>query len=165
MAKYYAVYDTIIGDITLVANDRGLTNFYFGPLDPQDASNEENTILYDAITELNQFLFGQRKNFDIPLRPDVSEFEMKVLEAVKKIPYGHRKSYEEIAEEIGEPNATRAVGNALNKNPLPIYIPCHRVIGKNGSMVGYAGPLELKKSLLDLEANHMDNVFIPGNRK
>ena len=163
MPLRYAVYDTSIGDVTLIANDKALTGLIIGAVDPQGAVNEENAVLYDAIIELNQFFFRQRKNFDLKLQPDGTDFEKKVWAFVETIPYGKTMTYEEVAAGIGEPNGERSVWMALNHNPIPLFIPCHRVVGKNGSLVGYIGGLELKKWLLTMEKQYANKEFHPGN--
>ena len=97
---------------------------------------------------------GQRKEFDIPLAPQGTDFQKKVWKALQNINYGTTASYKEIAQKINNPKAVRAVGMANNQNPIAIIIPCHRVIGSNGKLVGYAGGLELKQKLLELEKNN-----------
>ncbi len=159
MSLRYAVYDTPAGDVTIISEDKALTRLIFGVYDPPNAVNEENTCLYDAIMEINQYFFGQRHSFTLKLDPETTPFTKKVYEYVSTIPYGSTKNYEEVAAAIGEPKAARAVGNALNRNPLPLFIPCHRVIGKDGDLVGYVGGLELKKKLLELEAKNVDRHF------
>ena len=161
MAIHYAVYDTLINDVTLLANERSLIGMLFGANDPLGAENEENLCLYDAICQLNQYFFGQLKQFHVRLFYTGSDFDMKVYNYVCTIPYGHTKTFEEVAQAIGEPNAAKAVANALSHNPIPIFIPDHRVIGKGGNLVTYCGPLELKKALLELESKHSEDIFIP----
>ena len=163
MTIRYAVYDTALGDVTIIANDKALVGMKFGAVDPEGALNEENAVLYDAIIELNQFCFGQRKSFDLKLQPEGTDFEKKVWEYVKTIPYGKTVTYEEVAKAIGEPNGERSVGMALNRNPIPIFIPCHRVIGKAGSLVGYIGGIDLKKKILGMEKVNANRVFTAGN--
>lgn len=163
MPLRYAVYDTAIGDVTLIANDKALTGLIFGAVDPAGALNEENAVLYDAIIEINQYCFGQRKAFDLKLQPEGTDFEKKTWDFVRTIPYGKTMTYEEVAAGIGEPNADRSVGMALNHNPIPLFIPCHRVIGKNGSLVGYIAGLELKKKLIQMEKTNANRVFRPGS--
>lgn len=158
----YSVYDTAAGDVTIIASEKCITGLMFGAVDPSGCVNEENAALYDAIIELNQFCFGQRRTFDLRLDPPGTDFEKKVLDFVKTIPYGETRTYEEVAKGIGEPNAARSVGAALNKNPIPILIPCHRVIGKDGTLVGYVGGIELKKKLLAMEKNNAHRVFKPA---
>ncbi len=160
MSLRYAVYDTPAGDVTIIAKERALSRFVFGVEDPSDAINEENTCLYDAIMEINQYFFGQRHSFDLKLDPEGTPFEKRVYEYVSLIPYGDTRTYEEVAIGIGEPKAVRAVGMALNRNPLPVFIPCHRVIGKNGDLVGYVGGIELKRKMLKLEKDNLDRHFV-----
>ena len=159
----YSVYDTAAGDVTIIASEKCITGLMFVAVDPAGCVNEENALLYDAIIELNQYCFGQRKVFDLHLAPAATDFEKKVLDFVKTIPYGETRTYEDVAKGIGEPNAARSVGAALNKNPIPILIPCHRVIGKDGTMVGYVGGIELKKKLITMEKTNAHRDFKPGN--
>lgn len=104
-----------------------------------------------VVLQMNEYLSGRRKTFDIPIKIYGTEFQVKVWEALQKIPYGKTWSYQQLAEFIGEPSATRAVGGALHKNPLQIILPCHRVIGKQGELTGYALGLGLKRKLLEIE--------------
>jgi methylated-DNA-[protein]-cysteine S-methyltransferase len=163
MAIRYAVYDTALGDVTILANDKALVGMKFGAVDPEGALNEENAVLYDAIIELNQYCFGQRKSFDLKLQPDGSDFEKKVWAFIQTIPYGKTMTYEEVAQAIGEPNGERSVGGALNRNPIPIFIPCHRIIGKGGALVGYICGVDLKKKLLGMEKANINRTFTAGN--
>lgn len=103
--------------------------------------------------QLQEYFEGSRSSFDLPLAPEGTDFQKLVWEELLKIPYGESRTYNEIAVAIGRPKASRAVGNAINKNPIAIIIPCHRVIGKDSSLRGYAGGLELKEMLLRLEGN------------
>lgn len=103
--------------------------------------------------QLQEYFEGSRSSFDLPLAPEGTDFQKLVWEELLKIPYGESRTYSEIAVAIGRPKASRAVGNAINKNPIAIIIPCHRVIGKDSSLRGYAGGLELKEMLLRLEGN------------
>lgn len=103
--------------------------------------------------QLQEYFEGRRSSFDLPLAPEGTDFQKLVWEELLKIPYGESRTYSEIAVAIGRPKASRAVGNAINKNPIAIIIPCHRVIGKDGNLRGYAGGLELKEMLLRLEGN------------
>jgi O-6-methylguanine DNA methyltransferase len=104
-----------------------------------------------AEVQIREYLAGRRKEFDLPVHLEVTPFQRKVLQEVKKIPYGETRSYGEIARRIGSPRAARAVGAALHVNPLPLVIPCHRVIGADGSLVGFASGVDVKASLLELE--------------
>ncbi len=112
---------------------------------------EENDFSHKVSKELDEYFEGKRKSFDIELAPIGTDFQKKVWDALLKIPYGATCTYKDIATAIGNPNASRAVGGANNKNPIPIIIPCHRVIGANKALVGYAYGLEMKRYLLDLE--------------
>jgi len=105
-------------------------------------------------SELKEYFSGRRKSFDIPLAPQGTQFQRNVWDALCQIPYGETRTYKEIAKAIGKPNASRAVGMANNKNSILLLIPCHRVIGSNGSLVGYAGGIDIKEKLLQLEQNN-----------
>lgn len=104
--------------------------------------------------QLNEYFAGERKFFDVDLAPDATPFQSSVLDALREIPYGETRSYRDIAEKIGNPKAVRAVGGANGSNPIPIIIPCHRVIGSNGTLTGFGGGLDSKRFLLDLETSH-----------
>ena len=107
-----------------------------------------------AAEQLREYLRGERKMFDLPLAPEGTVFQKAVWSALQEIPYGQTRSYGEIAAQIGRPKACRAVGMANHCNPIPIFIPCHRVVGADGSLTGYAGGLECKRTLLDLERRY-----------
>ena len=104
--------------------------------------------------QLTEYFAGTRQVFDLPLSPAASPFQARVLDALQAIPYGETRSYRDIAVAVGDPQAVRAVGSANGRNPLPIVIPCHRVIGSSGSLTGFGGGLETKRFLLDLERRH-----------
>ncbi len=104
--------------------------------------------------QLTEYFAGRRKQFDMPLDPDGTKFQLSVLNQLLQIPYGETRSYKDIAQAIGSVNAVRAVGNANGSNPLPIVIPCHRVIGSDGSLTGFGGGLDAKRYLLGLEMSH-----------
>jgi methylated-DNA-[protein]-cysteine S-methyltransferase len=149
----YFIYPTPMGRITLGSDGSALTRFIFGPA-KLPGEKTPTTLTNKAANEVQEYLAGKRKSFDIPLNPAGSEFQLQVWNALQEIPYGQTRTYEEVATAIGKPSAMRAVGGANNKNPLPLFIPCHRVIGVNGSLVGYAAGLKIKKFLLDLEKEH-----------
>ena len=114
--------------------------------------NAEPTDFFTNVaTQLDEYFAGSRKLFNLQIQPEGTEFQIKVWEELIKIPYGETKSYQEIAEIIGNPNAQRAVGSACNKNPILLMIPCHRVIAKSGKLTGFAYGLDIKKHLLKLE--------------
>ncbi len=112
---------------------------------------EDNTIFPDAVSQLVQYFEGRLKQFDLDLQPQGTDFQRRVWQALLTVPYGATVTYGEIAEQIHNPKAFRAVGLANRCNPIPIIIPCHRVIGKNGKLTGFAGGLDIKQALLDLE--------------
>jgi methylated-DNA-[protein]-cysteine S-methyltransferase len=111
-------------------------------------------LIAKAVTQLDEYLAGQRKDFDLPIAPAGTEFQQKVWQALRKIAYGTTLSYQELAGQIGNPKACRAVGGANNKNPIIIIIPCHRVIGKDNSLTGFGAGLDVKAKLLALEKAH-----------
>ena len=114
-------------------------------------SNNMSDLTENAVNQLKEYLSGTRKNFDLPLEMNGTEFQQKVWNELCNIPYGETRSYKDIAEKIGNPKAARAVGSANNKNKFMIIVPCHRVVGANGSLTGYAGGINMKKKLLELE--------------
>ena len=113
----------------------------------------DDTALKQALKAVLDYLNGWQPHIDLPLDIRVTAFQQRVLDELKRIPYGETRTYGEIAKAIGQPKAARAVGNACNKNPVPLIIPCHRVVGSNGNLTGYAFGLERKQTLLDLEQN------------
>lgn len=145
-------YESDVGRIGITEKDGRIIKVYItNDTVPKDAQLCETPLLKEAARQLESYFAGELKEFTLPLAPEGTEFMKKVWAALCEIPYGRTASYKEIAEKIGAPKAARAVGLANNRNPLPIFIPCHRVIGADGSLVGYAGGLEMKKKLLDLE--------------
>ena len=145
-----AIYTTFIGDLEICYTEHYITNIKFANGKPQNTS-EPSDVSDIAIQQINEYLQGTRKTFDLPFQLNGTDFQKSVWNALCQIPYGETRSYQQIADTIGNPKAVRAVGMANNKNPLPIIIPCHRVIGKNGKLVGYAGGIEIKTKLLELE--------------
>jgi O-6-methylguanine DNA methyltransferase len=118
----------------------------------QPANNEQRTANNErALTELHEYFSGRRKDFSVPTRPRGTPFQLAVWRELEKIPYGTTITYSELAERIGRPAAVRAVGAANGANPIPVVIPCHRVIGKSGKLVGYGGGLDRKTALLQIE--------------
>ena len=143
---------TVLGKISIVEQDKKITHLFW---DPKNIVNtyeyKETPLLRDAFLQLEKYLEWKIKEFSLPLNPQGTDFMKSVWKALQNIPYGKTKSYKEIAETIGSPKAMRAVGMANNKNPIAIFIPCHRVIGHNWDLVGYWWWLENKKKLLKLE--------------
>lgn len=150
-------YETKIGKIGIVENGTAITHLYFGEIISEDINMIETPLLKKAKQELEEYLDGKRKTFDLPLAPEGTEFMQKVWKALKEIPYGETCSYKDIAKSIGNIKASRAVGMANNRNPILIFIPCHRVIGANGSLVGYAGGLDIKEKLLEMEKQNANS--------
>lgn len=144
-------YETHIGKIGIVENGTAITHIYFGEILDKDINIIETSLLKEANQQLQEYFTGKRKSFDLPLAPKGTEFQQKVWAALQDIPYGITYSYKDIAKSVGNIKACRAVGMANNRNPIPLFIPCHRVIGANGSLVGYAGGLDIKKKLLETE--------------
>ena len=114
-----------------------------------------------ARQQLTEYFAGERRAFDLPLKLSGTEFQMSVLHALQQIPYGETTSYAEIAERIGRPKAVRAVGAANGRNPIPIIVPCHRVVGSHGDLTGFGGGLDTKEALLRLEAEHSQFPNVP----
>lgn len=137
--------------LTLTCDGEALQSIEFGKIQREGVLWEEVGLLQAAKRELLEYLEGRRREFDLPLKPEGTEFQKRVWKALLTIPYGETRSYGQIAAQIGNPKACRAVGMANHKNPLPIVIPCHRVIGSGGSLVGYGGGLDRKVWLLKLE--------------
>lgn len=116
--------------------------------------NTKNRLVLQIKKELDEYFDGKRKKFDIPIKMDGTSFQLKVWKALLTIPYGETRSYEDIAKQIGNDKACRAIGGANNKNPISIIVPCHRVIGKDNNLVGYGSGLDMKIKLLNLEKNN-----------
>lgn len=136
----------------LVATETHLINIQF--TQPQKALLQTTELLSMATIQLDEYFQGKRTTFSSPFKLTGTPFQLAVWKELQNIPYGKTTSYKEIAQKINKPKAYRAVGMANNKNPLPIIIPCHRVIGSNGKLIGYAGGLKLKNYLLELEKSH-----------
>lgn len=150
--NFYFIYQVLFGKIEIVENNNKIIAINFKP--ELNGIMMETELIKETHHQIDEYFNGFRKNFDIPYHLDRKEFSLKVLNALKTILYGEVKSYKDIAIKIKSPKAFRAVGGACNKNPLPLIIPCHRVIGTSGKLVGYAGGLEIKKYLLELEKNN-----------
>ncbi|MDR0404874.1 MAG: methylated-DNA--[protein]-cysteine S-methyltransferase [Oscillospiraceae bacterium] len=149
-------YSYDIGEISITDDGIGISEVSFKNKDCfNDYIEEETALILETSKQLREYFKGKRKNFDVPLSMKGTEFQNKVWDALKLIPYGKTQTYKEIAEKINSPKACRAVGLANNKNPICIIIPCHRVVGSNNSLVGYAFGLHVKKYLLDLEKRNI----------
>jgi len=148
--KFAAVMETPIGALTLVEEDGALAEVRFGKR-CDDGEISDTPLLQQAARELGEYFSGQRKAFTVPLAPKGTPFQQKCWQALLQIPYGQTRTYGQQAAMIGNPKACRAVGMGNNRNPLPIFIPCHRVVGANGALTGYAGGLNIKEKLLQIE--------------
>jgi len=148
-----AIHESPVGKLTLTSNGAAITAIEFdNPRHPLPAQPRgEDKIIDAARRQLDQYFVGKRRAFDLRLAPQGTPFQQSVWQALLAIPYGATRSYGQQAAAIGKPAAVRAVGLANGRNPLSIIIPCHRVIGANGSLTGYGGGVERKKLLLDLE--------------
>lgn len=150
MKEYRVKYKSIIGDLEIVSDEDSIIKVEPMKQDFEDSKNIPQ-ILKECTSQLDEYFNGTRKEFSLKLKLVGTQFQKEVWNELMKIPYGKVVSYEDIAIKIGNEKACRAVGNANNKNNIMIIIPCHRVIGKNGSLVGYACGLDVKKKLLDME--------------
>ena len=150
---YYYTYDTILGSVTLVEENGALVVITTRPYQSKEEIYQETPVIKEAFAQLSEYFSGKRKTFNLPLLLKGTDFQKQVWQALLKIPFGETRSYKQIAEAIGNPKAVRAVGMANNKNPLLIVVPCHRVIGGNGKLVGYAVGLDKKEYLLRLEGS------------
>jgi methylated-DNA-[protein]-cysteine S-methyltransferase len=154
-ALYWHEIDSPIGRLLLAGDGASLIQVGFQggphPLRPADDWIADGTPFRLAIAQLGEYFAGKRRRFDLPLAPRGTEFQRQVWRALTEIPYGKTVSYGELARRIGKPNGPRAVGLANGANPLPIIVPCHRVIGADGSLTGFGGGLPIKRKLLALE--------------
>ena len=155
---YYRYMDSPVGRLLVAGDDAGLSLIRFPkgskPDLPESRWVEARKPLEEAVHQLEAYFAGKLKIFSLNLCLDVTPFQKKVLAALQQIPYGGTASYGEIAEKIGNPFASRAVGQANARNPIPIVIPCHRVVGSNGTLTGFGGGIRVKQALLDLEQRH-----------
>jgi len=155
MQTYYTWIDSPTGQLLLTASDSGITQLLFAEgrhrpeVDPAWRASEDP--LREAVSQLKAFFGGELRDFDLPLSPEGTSFQRRVWAALQEIPYGQTTSYGALATRLGNPAASRAVGLANGSNPISIIIPCHRVIGSNGRLVGYGGGLPNKRWLLEFE--------------
>ena len=153
---YFDIMDSPVGPLRMVAAADGLRRICFEndrhPQAIDTAGHRDATRLAPVRRQLDEYFAGTRREFELPLRPRGTPFQLRVWRALCGIGYGETISYAELAARIGNPAARRAVGAANGRNPLPIVVPCHRVIGRDGSLVGFGGGLQVKRRLLDLES-------------
>jgi methylated-DNA-[protein]-cysteine S-methyltransferase len=148
----WAVHETPIGPLTLHRGPRGLTRLDFPNRGPaRDETARDPGALEAAAAQLDEYFAGRRTAFDLPLHLDGTPFQRRVWAALSEIPYGTTVTYTELARAVGRPDIVRAVGAAVGRTPVPIVVPCHRVVGADGSLTGYGGGLQRKRALLDLE--------------
>lgn len=154
----YDLVETPVGTLLVAATDRGICRIAFEPDVEALAAAAGSRVLRvpsrlaEAARQLAEYFAGERHSFELAVDLRAAPFQREVLQELALVPYGEVATYGELARRIGRPRAARAVGGALNRNPVPIVLPCHRVVGATGSLVGYAGGLDRKRALLDLEA-------------
>ncbi len=153
MLTYWTEHTDLLGDITIQSDGEQLCALYWGCI-AGEGHKSKTPLLAEAFLQLHDYLNGKRKQFSLPLCIEGTPFEQQVYHALIAIPYGKTVSYEDVAISVGRPRACRAVGMANHRNPLPIVVPCHRVVQKNGGLGGFAPGLRYKKALLDLEHDH-----------
>lgn len=146
----------------IAATPAGICAIRFDPPPPEGAPSSHNPLLAEALSQLRAYFEGRLREFQLPLDMAGTDFQLRVWRHLQTIPYGETRSYSWIAEAIGRPAAVRAVGAANGANPVPIVVPCHRVIGADGKLVGYGGGLPLKKRLLALEKTGQTALWLPG---
>lgn len=146
---------TALGRVGIQADENAIIRLFL-PEDnvPDELLLGENPLIKRGFKELKAYLAGKLRDFTVPLRPEGTVFMLKAWQALCEIPYGQTHTYGQIAAQIGNPKAARAVGMANNRNPIPVFIPCHRVVGSGGSLTGFRGGLDMKKYLLELEQKH-----------
>ncbi|MFT4034755.1 MAG: methylated-DNA--[protein]-cysteine S-methyltransferase [Patulibacter sp.] len=170
MTIYTTVQHDTLGELVLVAADGGLTQLTFTgqrhdrPI-PQDARRDAHaTVLRDAVQQLDAYWRGELRDFELPLAPAGSTFQLAVWDALQTIPYGETTTYGAIAASLAAPSSPRAVGGAVGRNPIGVIVPCHRVVGSDGTLTGYAGGMHRKRHLLELERAAAANRLRAGLR-
>ncbi|QFK70416.1 methylated-DNA--[protein]-cysteine S-methyltransferase [Pradoshia sp. D12] len=154
--KYAYYYTTLIGKVGIAEDGIGITDVFLGEK-PIEAEEKETQLIKETAKQLEEYFKGEREQFTLKLNPRGTPFQQSVWKELVQIPYGETRSYKQVAERIGNPSASRAVGMANNKNPIFIIVPCHRVIGATGKLVGYGGGLDIKEKLLGLEFERITN--------
>ena len=153
---YRYSYETELGSVTFVEEDGALLAISTHRV--YEGVSQETALIKEAHRQLSEYLKGERKMFDLPLQMKGTDFQQRVWNALLEIPYGETRSYKQIAEAIGNPKSVRAIGMANNRNPLLIVVPCHRVIGADGKLVGYGAGIEKKEFLLRLEKRMFEDA-------
>ena len=153
MDEVWTTVPTPLGELLLTAVDDGLTKAHFPPYDePSTPPSPDHPVLAAARRQLLEHFAGERTDFDLPLAPPGTAFQQRVWEELRRIPYGTTTTYGELARRLGDPKCVRAVGLANGRNPIAVVVPCHRVIGSDGKLRGYAAGVERKQRLLALES-------------
>ena len=152
MKTYTTCYQTAIGPFEITGNQKGILTITFGK-EPSVTDRKLPDCMKECMRQLDEYFQGRRQEFSIPLLREGTDFQKAVWRQLQQIPFGETASYGDVARAIGSPKAFRAVGNANNKNPMPVIIPCHRVIGSDGKLVGFGGGIWRKVWLLDHEKN------------
>jgi len=147
----YEIFDSPVGELLVETDGTSIVQLKSERKANPGGKKEISLMTTRAAVQLREYFNGKRKNFDLPLKPNGTNFQRQVWDALMEIPYGETGSYKQIAQAIDNPDAYRAVGNANNRNPIWIMIPCHRVIGADGTLTGYGGGLEMKQILLNIE--------------
>ena len=150
---HYAVMDSPMGPVTVASTGKGIASIHFGNSVPSGGLTDPSAN-HQTVEQLTEYFEGKRTQFDLPLDVEGTPFQKAVWSELLQIPYGETRTYGEIAKAVGRPGAARAVGMANHENPIAVVIPCHRVIGRDGSLTGYAGGVHLKAQLLSIERRH-----------
>jgi methylated-DNA-[protein]-cysteine S-methyltransferase len=140
-----------IGELLLTSEGSALTGLQMSPFEIENSWVRDDDAMRPYVDQLDDYFAGKRRDFDVPLAPSGTDFQLRVWAALREIPYGETWSYLELATKVGNPKACRAVGLANGRNPIAVIVPCHRVIGADGSLTGYGGGVDRKRLLLDLE--------------
>ncbi len=157
---YYTRVETALCPIVLIGDEEGIIRLHmdvgdeYRQLVMDDAFIKNDTLFEEAKRQILEYINGSRQNFELKLNPKGTEFQKNVWRALQDIPYGKTCTYKDVATAVGNDKASRAVGMANNKNPIPLIIPCHRVVGSNGQLTGFAFGLDIKQAILDLEVKN-----------
>ncbi len=168
MTSYFILKTAVVGDLLLMASEAHLAGIYFAdcahaPVVRRDwVEDRRQGVIERAVGQLREYLEGERTSFSLPLGVEGTEFQRETWRQIARIPFGETMTYSRLAEKAGAATAIRAAGTATGRNPLSIVVPCHRVVGKNGGLGGYAGGLERKMRLLELERKALRRVGLPG---